>query len=99
MQKQVLHIDNLTATELLDKFDELSQRVQELSNQLVQQKESPIEESDYMTAKGTAKKLKINLSTLWKWTKNGRLTAYRLGSKKYYKCSEVETVFNNSKAV
>ena len=34
--------------------------------------------------------LKINLSTLWSWTKKDKLKSYGLGNRVYYKRSEVE---------
>lgn len=33
--------------------------------------------------------LKINKTSLWKWTKNGKLKAYGLGNRVYYKRAEL----------
>lgn len=46
---------------------------------------------EYLTRKETAELLKINLSSLWSWTKKGRLKSYGLAGKVYYKRSEVES--------
>lgn len=42
-----------------------------------------------LTRKETCAILKINLSTLWSWTKKGKLTSYGIGNRVYYKQSEV----------
>jgi excisionase family DNA binding protein len=46
---------------------------------------------ELLTRKETAKLLKINLSTLYLWTKKGRLKSYGISGKVYYKRSEVES--------
>lgn len=46
---------------------------------------------ELLTRTETAKLLKINLSTLYKWTKKGRLKSYGISGKVYYKRSEVES--------
>jgi len=43
-----------------------------------------------LTRKETCAILKINLSTLWSWTKKEKLKSYGLGNRVYYKRSEVE---------
>lgn len=45
---------------------------------------------ELLTREETAQKLKINLSTLHNWTKNKTLTAYGMGSRVYYRNSEIE---------
>lgn len=46
---------------------------------------------ELLSRKETAKLLKINLSSLYNWTKDGRLKAYGISGKVYYKRSEVES--------
>lgn len=46
---------------------------------------------EYLTRKETAELLKINLSSLWNWTRKKRLKAYGIEGKVYYKRSEVES--------
>lgn len=46
---------------------------------------------EYLTRKETAELLKINLSSLWNWTRKGRLKSYGISGKVYYKRSEVES--------
>lgn len=47
------------------------------------------DESELLTRKQTAILLQINLSTLYYWTKSGRLKAYGISNRVYYKRSEV----------
>ncbi len=50
----------------------------------------PKKPTEYLTREETAGLLKINLSTLFNWTKKGKLNAYGIGSRVYYKREEVE---------
>lgn len=45
---------------------------------------------DFLTRKETKELLKIDLSTLWAWTKKGKLKSYGIGNRIYYKRSEIE---------
>lgn len=52
----------------------------------------PKEPTDFMTRTEVAELLKINLSTVHNWTKNGILTSYGIGGTRiYYKRKEVES--------
>ena len=42
------------------------------------------------TREQTAKHLDVDLSTLWKWSKTGKLPSYGIGSRTYYKLSDIE---------
>lgn len=50
----------------------------------------PKEPTEFLTRSEVAELLKIDLSTVHNWTKRGRLTSYGIGSRIYYKRSEVE---------
>lgn len=50
----------------------------------------PKEPTTYLTRQEVADLLKINLTTLWHWTNQGKLTAYSIGSRIYYKRKQVE---------
>ena len=52
--------------------------------------------SEYMTPKETADLLKINDTTVWRWTKKGTLTSYSFEGKVYYKRSEVLSGFSKN---
>ena len=42
-----------------------------------------------MTRSETCEFLKINPTTLWNWTKSGRVIAYGIGNRVYYKKQEI----------
>ena len=50
----------------------------------------PKEPEQYLTRKDVKDLLKVDLSTLWSWTKKGKLKAYGIGNRVYYKRSEIE---------
>ncbi len=50
----------------------------------------PKEPTEYLTRQQTAELLNIDLSTLHNWTKKGKLNAYGIGYRVYYKRHEVE---------
>ena len=46
--------------------------------------------TDYLTRKETAALLKVDLSTLWHWVKKGKLQAYGISGRVYFKREEIE---------
>ncbi len=46
-------------------------------------------QDDLLTREQTAKLLQIHETTLWHWTNKGRVTAYSIAGKRYYKRSEI----------
>jgi hypothetical protein len=42
-----------------------------------------------LTRKETCELLRIDSSTLWNWTNKGKVMAYGIGNKRYYKESEI----------
>ena len=49
-----------------------------------------------LTRKEVCTLFSINLSTLWAWTKKGKLPCHRLGNRVYYKLEEVEKCLTKS---
>ena len=47
------------------------------------------ETEDLLTREETCKFLKIDSSTLWAWTNKGKVIAYGIGARRYYKRSEL----------
>ena len=43
-----------------------------------------------LSSRETADFFKVDLSTLWNWNKSGKLTPYGIGSRVYYKMSDIE---------
>lgn len=50
----------------------------------------PKEPTEYLTRQDVANLLKIDLSTVHNWTKRGKLKAYGIGARIYYKRVDVE---------
>ena len=50
----------------------------------------PKEPVELLTRKEAAEFLKVDLSTLWNWSKKGILSSYGIGNRVYYKRSEIE---------
>ena len=44
---------------------------------------------ELMTREETCQFLKVDSSTLWAWTNNGKVKAYGIGARRYYKKSEI----------
>lgn len=83
MTKQILQIENTQSSEFIPKIiSGLKEILQEQS-----QKEDPKE--ILLTREDTAKMLSVSLVTLWKYTKDDIIPAYRIGTKVRYKRSEV----------
>ena len=43
-----------------------------------------------LTREETAKRLNVDYSTLWLWTKKGKIKAHGLGNRVYYYLSDIE---------
>lgn len=48
-----------------------------------------------LTREETAEYLSINLVTLWKWTRDGKLSSYGLGNRVYYKMADIQKALVN----
>lgn len=57
----------------------------------------PIQPTEYLTRAEICKLLKIDLSTLYRWTKDSKLPSYGCGNRVYFKRSEVEQIINQNK--
>lgn len=84
---QQLQLISITPEQLESKI------LQGVQSQLQELKSSfqPKEPTEYLTRQEVSELLKVNLSTVHNWTKNGTLVSYGIGgSRIYYKRSEVE---------
>lgn len=52
----------------------------------------PKEPTEYLTRNELAKLLKVDLSTLHNWVKKGKIKAYGIGARVYFKRNELEQV-------
>lgn len=50
----------------------------------------PKEPTEYLTRKEVIELLHVDQSTIWAWTKRGKLISYQISNRIYYKRSEVE---------
>lgn len=83
---QSIKIIQLTPEQLKNAINEaVIPKFNELKNHL-----QPKEPTEYLTRQETADLLKVDLSTIHNYTKQSKLTAYGIGSRVYYKRSEVE---------
>jgi len=83
--KNIKFEDLPKAVELMLK--KLTSIEQDLEN--IKQNFQPKEPEELMTRKETAEYLKIDSSTLWYWTNKGKVNAYGIGGRRYYKRSEL----------
>lgn len=77
---------------VLDKVENLEK---ELSN--IKENFSPKEQVELLTRKETAEFFRVSLVTLYNWTKYGILVSYRIGTRVYYKRSEIILIMYSSK--
>jgi excisionase family DNA binding protein len=87
MQKNATLIHDLTFEELTKLFEGLKLQLHELKKNF-----EPIKPNEYLTRAELSEMLKCDLSTIHNWTKKGKLIAYGIGNRVYYKRSEVEAV-------
>lgn len=84
MAKSIL-VNNLDIEELKDIINSsLKEQLDDVFDALKRGKNETL-----LTREETCKLLKINSTTLWKWTKDKKLTSYSICNRIYYKKSEV----------
>ena len=84
MENSVL-IQNLTSKQLTESFEDLKKEIQSLKKNL----SSKNANDELLTREETCKFLKINSSTLWAWTNKGKVKAYGIGNRRFYKRAEI----------
>lgn len=72
--------------QLIELFDKRLQRQFEAFKKDLHNQEA---QDDLLTRIQAAELLKIHETTLWHWTNKGRVTAYSIAGKRYYKRSEL----------
>lgn len=86
MQNNAILLQNLTVEQLQQLIGtSVRNGIQELQKEL----QSKDNSEELMTREETCKFLKIDSSTLWAWTNNGKVKAYGIGARRYYKKSEL----------
>ena len=64
-----------------NQFDELKNQFQ------------PQQPTEYLTRNEVKELLKVDLATVWSWTKKGKLKAYSIGNRVYFRRDEIEQAF------
>lgn len=83
MSKQILQIENIQSSDFIPKI------LNGFKNLLKEQEETTKDSEILLTREQTAEMLSISLVTLWKYTKDDLIPAYRIGTKVRYKKSEI----------
>lgn len=56
-------------------------------------------QKEILTASEVAELLSVNIATIWRWTRKGRLKSYQIEGKKYYKYGDIyREIFGDSQA-
>ena len=86
MQNNAILLQNLTVEQLQELIGtSVKNGILELQKEL----QSKDNSEELMTRDETCKFLKIDSSTLWAWTNNGKVKAYGIGARRYYKKTEI----------
>lgn len=86
MQNNAILLQTLTVEQLQQLIGtSVRNGIQELQKELQTKDNS----EELMTREETCKFLKIDSSTLWAWTNNGKVKAYGIGARRYYKKTEI----------
>lgn len=86
IKKEVVQIENISIEELTEIISEkLVDKIEQRIAMLI----SKQNDEELLTRTETAELLKINSSTLWHWTNKGKITAYGIGNRRYYKRGEI----------
>ena len=72
-----------------EKMDELLKKA---INQAKAETSEPKPEERLLTREEAAKMLSVDVSTLWRWEKEGHLLPSRIGKRIYYKYSEIQRI-------
>ena len=67
--------------------------IESIKQEIVNLKKSlqPKEPTEYLTRAEVKELLKVDFSTIHNWTKSGKLKAYGVGGRIYYKRSEIDS--------
>ena len=86
MQNNAILLESLTVEQLQQLIGtSVKNGIQELQKELQTKDNS----EELMTREETCQFLKIDSSTLWAWTNNGKVKAYGIGARRYYKKTEI----------
>ena len=79
-------LHDVTPQQLVEQLNEgVKKQLQDLKTELLNKEAN----DELLTRKQTCKYLQIDSSTLWHWTNKGKVKAYGIGNRRYYKRSEL----------
>ncbi len=85
--KELIQIENISVDELTEIIAEkLAKKIETRIATLI----SSQTDDELLTRNETAAFLKINITTLWHWTKKGKINAYGIGNRVYYKKEDLK---------
>ena len=85
--RELIQIENISVEELTEIIaNKLADKIETRIATLI----SSQSDEELLTRTETAEFLKINFTTLWHWTKKGKVTAYGIGNRVYYKRGELK---------
>ena len=76
---------------------EISEDVFNKISPLLEKFRTPTPQTEFITRKQTAQILRVSLPTVNDWTKTGKITGYRIGSRIRYKRNEIENSLSQIK--
>lgn len=86
-KRELVQIDNISIEDLTEIIAEkLVDKIETRIATLI----TTQNDEELLTRTETAEFLKINSTTLWHWTKKGKVTAYGIGNRVYYKKGELK---------
>ncbi len=84
--KELVQIENISVEELTEIIAEkLVDKLEKKIATLI----SAQNDEELLTREETAQLLKIDISTLWHWTKKGKIISYGIGNRVYFKRGEI----------
>ena len=89
-----IHFIGTNPTDLITELK--NSLIPELKAQLSAQFQ-PKEPTEYLTRSEVCKLLKIDMSSLHRWRKEGKIPSYSMGNRVYFKRSEVDAIINQNK--
>jgi hypothetical protein len=82
---KITQLQNLSPEELTELIKEsLKSQLKNLKSEFIQN-----DPDELLTREETCKYFQIDSSTLWHWTNKGKVTAYGIGNRRYYKKAEL----------
>lgn len=86
MQSNAVLVENISIEKLEQLIDKsVKDGIQEFQDEFRKKENS----EELLTREETCQFLKIDSSTLWAWTNSGKVKAYGIGARRYYKRSEL----------